>query len=395
VTVGEPSPRDAPYRMTPLELASDFILRADREPKLPKRVSRDDPRRVLERVILEALARPPCVVSFSGGRDSSAILAVAAVVARREGLPLPIPMTLRFQHAPATEESEWQEMVVRHLHLPEWGRREMGSELDLIGPLAAAVLQRHGPVYPPPAHFAIPTLRAATGGSLLRGDGGDELFTPRRRASRIANWNLPTTGSAPRRAARLLLGVAPYGVQRAVLPHAYARRHYRERFRWLRPAARTKVIAGIARRDATEPLRFDRYVRWLPRARAWTVRQRTVEVLAAETGTSVLDPFLDPDFLIALASRAGWRGLGTRAAAMRLLFADVLPDAILERGSKAEFTGAFFGPWSRAFAREWAGGGVDPSLVDPDALREIWASPAPDWGTFSLLQSAWLHGQSV
>jgi len=184
-------------------------------------------------------------------------------------------------------------------------------------------------------------------------------------------------------------------VQRAVLPRLYARRRYGEHFRWLRPAARTKVIAGIARRDATEPLRFDRYVRWLPRARDWTVRQRTFEILAAEAGARIVDPFLDPDFLIALASWGGWRGLGTRSRAMRLLFADVLPDAILERGSKAEFTGAFFGPRSRAFAREWAGGGVDPSLVDPDALREIWTSPAPDSGTFSLLQSAWLHGQSV
>ena len=43
-------------------------------------------RGALEAAVLPALQRPPCLVSFSGGRDSSAVLAVAADVARRHGL---------------------------------------------------------------------------------------------------------------------------------------------------------------------------------------------------------------------------------------------------------------------------------------------------------------------
>src|ERR1700749_707865 len=60
-------------------------------------------REALESVIRPALERSPCLVSFSGGRDSSAVLAAAAALARREGLPLPIPATIVFPAAAATD----------------------------------------------------------------------------------------------------------------------------------------------------------------------------------------------------------------------------------------------------------------------------------------------------
>src|SRR3974390_850222 len=41
------------------------------------------------------LATPPCVVAFSGGRDSSALLALLVDVARVEGLDQPIAVTAR------------------------------------------------------------------------------------------------------------------------------------------------------------------------------------------------------------------------------------------------------------------------------------------------------------
>ena len=47
-------------------------------------------------VLLRSLQRPPCVVAFSGGRDSAGLLAAATRAARRHGLPLPIPATYRF-----------------------------------------------------------------------------------------------------------------------------------------------------------------------------------------------------------------------------------------------------------------------------------------------------------
>ena len=93
------------------------------------------PREALASLLRPALANPPCVIAFSGGRDSSALLAVAVDLARREGWPLPIPVTLCFSGA-ATEETGWQEMVLRHLRLDDWVRMQIGEELDLLGPLA-------------------------------------------------------------------------------------------------------------------------------------------------------------------------------------------------------------------------------------------------------------------
>ena len=43
------------------------------------------PIEAVEAVVLAGLERPPCLVSFSGGRDSSALLAVAVRLADREG----------------------------------------------------------------------------------------------------------------------------------------------------------------------------------------------------------------------------------------------------------------------------------------------------------------------
>src|SRR5215212_1324990 len=53
------------------------------------------PLEALEEAVLPALTQPPCLVSFSGGRDSSSVLAAATRAARREGLPAPVPVTLR------------------------------------------------------------------------------------------------------------------------------------------------------------------------------------------------------------------------------------------------------------------------------------------------------------
>ena len=72
-----------------------------------------EPSAALERAVLPALLRPPCVVSFSGGRDSSLVLAAAVAVARSEGLAAPIPITVRFPASAESDEQEWQERVVR------------------------------------------------------------------------------------------------------------------------------------------------------------------------------------------------------------------------------------------------------------------------------------------
>ena len=137
------------------------------------------PLAALERACLPALRRGRCCVSFSGGRDSSIVLAAATRVARREGLALPTPVTNRFPHAGPTDESEWQELVVRHLGLDDWLRIDHTDALDIVGPVARQVLERHGLLWPFNAHFHVPLLEAAEGGALLTGIGGDELFRER------------------------------------------------------------------------------------------------------------------------------------------------------------------------------------------------------------------------
>jgi hypothetical protein len=57
------------------------------------------------------------------------------------------------------------------------------------------------------------------------------------------------------------------------------------------------------------------------------------------------------------------------------------------------FSGATWGPAVRTFAADWEGKGVDRRLVDVDALRSNWLSPAPDFRTGLLLHAAWLEAQ--
>src|SRR4051812_32873556 len=165
--------------MSPLEIASGIVMPKWRSPRpLPQLPAGMTPRAALERAVLLSLRRGRCLVSFSGGRDSSAVLAVAAAVARRESLPLPVPVTHRFPAAAQTDESEWQEEVVRHLGLDDWVRLEIAEELDALGPVATAAVRRHGVMWPGNAYFHVPIFEAATGGTVLTGIGGDEAFMP-------------------------------------------------------------------------------------------------------------------------------------------------------------------------------------------------------------------------
>jgi asparagine synthase (glutamine-hydrolysing) len=336
------------------------------------------------RLVRTALAHPPCLVSFSGGRDSSVVLAVAADVARREGLPLPLPATYRFAGAPASQEDDWQEQVVRHLALPDWERIPLLDELDSVGPVAQAVLRRHGLLWPFNSHFHMPVLQRAAGGALLTGIGGDELF-----GSQV--WSAARavlSGRRRLRAARALAVGAALG-PRPVRRWALARRH-QVRWPWLRPEVDADINRRLADWDARTPISWDRGVAWWWRSRYRTVLASSMDALAVDAGTHLVHPFLEPSVVGAVARRVGARGPANRSAAMQALFADVLPDAVLTRRSKAQFNQAFFGEHSRAFVGAWTGSQVDTSLIDPDRLVREWHSDDPDPRSFLLLQSIWL-----
>ncbi|HEU4975495.1 MAG TPA: asparagine synthase-related protein, partial [Baekduia sp.] len=259
---GPPAGGAAIVPLTPLEVAAGLVLDPRRRPRPLPRAAGESPRAALEAVIRPALAHGPCLVSFSGGRDSSLVLAVAAAVARREGLPLPVPVTNRFPGAPATDESRWQEQVVGHLRLGDWVRLEHGDELDVVGPVARRVLRRHGLLWPCNAHFHVPIFERAAGGTVLTGVGGDEALSgsERGRALEVLRGRARPVPSDLRRVA---YAAAPAALRTAVVAPALD-----VAFPWLRPRAARRVRRALAREAATQPLRWGRSFAWLHGARS-------------------------------------------------------------------------------------------------------------------------------
>jgi hypothetical protein len=348
------------------------------------------PLAALEAVILPALQRPPCLVSFSGGRDSSSVLAAATRAARREGLASPVPITLRVPNSRLAEESEWQERIVRHLGLRDWEVRQVGDEMDRLGPFSTAVLRRHGVLYPPNAFLQLPLLEAARGGQLLTGFGGDEVFSTwrwRYHADLLAGRRRPT----PRDILRLAYAASPGVVRRR---REHRRWRWGEDLSWLRPEPTQIAAELVFAAHLEQPRSWPRWVDWLMRRRTLSAARWSLSQLAADVGAVLLHPLLDPAFLAAVAKTGGRLGFGDRTAAMRAIFAEALPDASLSLPTKANYDEAFWGCRSREFAARWGGGGVDGELVDPAALRREWLTPKPHGGSAMLLHAAWLSEQS-
>jgi asparagine synthase (glutamine-hydrolysing) len=311
------------------------------------------------------------------------VLAVASRLAQEEHLTPPVPITLRFKDAPGTGEDDWQERLIARLRPPEWIRLEIDEQLDYVGPVAQSLLGRYGVVHPSALAMVAVQLEHARGGSLLTGVGGDAIcggwLRPR--------WAELAAGRAwPRPSDVVLLGyaAAPLAARRAVLARQVSRP------RWLTSPGYEAYRAARASELASRPVRWDGYLGWHAalrrvRAYAWTVAQ-----LAADLDSLALHPFEDVGFVGALAALGGRRGLGDRAALMRLLFGDDLPADVVRRTTKANFTLAYFRGATRAFARRWDGRGLDEELVDPERLRDALLSPVVDPRAALALQAAWV-----
>ncbi|MDX6400422.1 MAG: hypothetical protein QOF27_1028 [Gaiellaceae bacterium] len=376
------------HALDPLEVATGLVIGVAPHLHSAERPRTGEPPLcALERAILPALERAPCVVSFSGGRDSSAVLAVATAVARREGLPLPVPATNRFPAAASTDESEWQERVVSHLGLEDWIVLEHTDELDCIGSVATDVLLRHGLLWPFNAHFHVPLLRLAAGGSLLTGIGGDETLSPSRWARAIDVLH-GRVRPEPRDVLRIAFALAPPALRRRALRHRLPLL-----YPWLRPAARGAFASAWAAQMATEPISWAAHVDWVRRLRYLHVGLASLALLAADDDVQIVHPFVDRDFTSALAGLSPRERFRSREEATRALFGALLPGPILARSTKTVFDEAFWSESSRTFAGHWQGAGVDHQIVDPEALAAEWTSPSPDPRSFLLVQAAWLSEQ--
>jgi Asparagine synthase len=377
----------SPFELSPLELASGLVFGSIRR-HVPDPVDvRAVPLEALEAAVLPALARGPCFVSFSGGRDSSIVLAAAVSAARREGLPLPVPVTNVFPDAGRSSESEWQELVIAHLGLSEWVRLELHEELDCVGPLAKRILDRHGLLWPFNAHFHAPPLEVARGGTLLTGVGGDELLG----TSHWARAATVLSGAARpevRDFARAGLALAPYPVRRAVVLRRYP---VDNRLSWLTDRANDELRQRSAEDLASEPLRWANRRRWWGDQRATEIGLRSLDLIAEDYETRVEHPLTDDRFAASIASLAARRRLHDRTSVLLAFFSPILPSSVLERASKAAFGSVFFGADSRALAEvaEEELEGLEP--LDRSALRAEWSGASPDAHSFLLLQAAFVQ----
>lgn len=346
-----------------------------------------DPVVALERALLPAVAATPCYVAFSGGRDSSVLLALATRVARREGLDDPIPLTMRFPDVPEGEETAWQLDVVRHLQLDDWKVVQQDADIDLIGEQWRSTVGDTGLQWPPSAHGLLPLQRAASGGTFVHGDGGDQVFAGWSRAA-VADVVARRRRIRARDGRRLIRAYAPAPARRAL-----ETRLAPTPAPWLIPPARRAWALHQGREHAAEPRTWPEFLRWTRRERATFLMLQTLERQSRQAGTTLFTPFWDAAFLRSLGRWGGRLGKGRRTDLMLALFTGILPDHVLMRTTKAHFTRAFFNEPTRRFARSWNGPVPEPGVVMREPLRAAWLSDLPPNTSAVLLQASWLLAQ--
>lgn len=369
--------------LTPLEIASGLVFGTEDVSRDELNDASPSARAALEAAVLPALRRPPCVVSFSGGLDSSVVLAVAVHVARREGLPLPIPATLRFPGVEEADESAWQASVIDAARIIDWEQLTIRDELSVVGPVATNALREHGLLWPFNAYVHVPIFDLAHGGSVLTGFGGDELFLGSR-WTRLAAVRAREASPRLRDLRRAALALAPRSLRRRVL----AGRCPIE-LPWLRPEARTSLAREWASEAASEPVRVLARAMWRSTLRSLRMASRSLGLLAGARDVQVIHPLTTPSVVASFAAQP-LAATAARGNRLRDVAEDLLPLDLFHRRTKASFNTAFWRDDARTLAATWDGEGVDLSLVDPELLRMTWAAPVPDGRSFTALQSAWL-----
>jgi hypothetical protein len=378
-----------PCGMTALDLATTSML--GREPRSPlPRAQADVPLdEVLFDVLEPALASGRCLVSFSGGRESSILLAAATSAARSRGHPDPIPATLRYPIPATTRDAKVQESLVARLGLHDWERVEIQDELEIAGPYSLRALREVGALFPPNAYTMLPLLDLAREGWLVTGGVFADFFL---------YWHWAGLASVlarrrrPRRRDAVLLGAALLpGPPRAAVAR---RRLRRPPMPWLREDAAREAERRALAEAASVPVRFDQALARQRTHRCFGGAQRSLDALAAAAGARPLMPLRSDRYVAAVAATGGRFGFGDRAESVRRVGGHLVPEEILRRRDDPTIQGVLFRGRSRALVESWTGGGVDPDVVDPAVLHEVWSRETVDWRSSALLQLVAAHEES-
>ncbi|WP_299576122.1 asparagine synthase-related protein [uncultured Williamsia sp.] len=384
-----------PSPLTDLELALGSVIGTD--PGTPA-IALDEfgpetPRTAVRAVIRGALEHGPCFVAFSGGRDSSTILAIAVDVAREADLALPIPVSKIMPDLPSADESEWQELVLDHLGVTERIIMEVhAGDEEIFGPDGIEALQRIGVTYPAAASSVVRLARETSGGTLLTGSGGDELGN-----AANSQWaaRALSTGTAPwrtRLAARLPVAAS---AARRVRTLAKKPTDYFFVSPWLTRRADLALRRELATLEGGQSIRWDRRISGFARSKHLVLTTRSLSALAAPYGVDVLHPLWERRTLAALAASRPFQGYPTRSSILEELADGLLPIEVTRRTTKADFTATPWGPEAENFIAHWDGSGVDLRFVNPTILHAQWRLPPVDRtiSSIALLQSAWLNSQ--
>lgn len=337
-------------------------------------------RHVLEELFLAALDGPdPCFVMFSGGRDSSAMLAIGVHVARREGLPEPVPVIARHRHVPESDETAWQEMVLEHLGISNPIVRELDGEQQVLGDIARFNLRRHGLLWPESMQMQGAVFAGLGPGALVTGEGGDFIID----GLRMGEMRSPFHRGRPHRreVRRAWRAARPRSIDRWAKPPDYSPT-------WLTGPGRETFHHAVSRLSGRR-FRWDRQVAEIMASPASLVVLDNLDGVVREYGLVPHRTIGHPRFVQAWARDGGPFGFTSRTAAFRFLVGDLLPDAVTGRTSKASFNGARWGAEEDEFARQWDGSGIDPEWVDRDALRADWLSPDRHAAADYLVHVAW------
>jgi asparagine synthase (glutamine-hydrolysing) len=351
-------------------------------PRLGREASLDE---ALSNVIEPALASGRCFVAFSGGRESSWLLAVATAAARSRGFPDPVPLTFRFPESTPARSHENQERVVSHLGLGDWEHIHIDDDFEMLGSYARRALLGAGILFPSTLFVFLPMLDRTDGGWLLAGGGLADFFLYWRWAGLA---DVLARRRRPRK--RDLRDLIELGARRSrTLPDS----RRATTMPWLRERAAQEFDELARRRARHVPLGFESAIREQRTHRCHLGTERSLIALGESVGAHLMMPFRDDRFMAAFASAGGRRGFGNRMSTMERGVGHLLPPELRRRSDGRHPRQPYFGNASSEFVERWSGLGLDADVVNPDQLRATWASGVFPWQATALFQLAFAHDE--